>query len=231
VADPIRVFLVDDHEIVRRGIAELLNAERDIEVVGQAGTAAQARVRIAALTPAVVLLDVRLPDGSGIDICRDIRSASPDIHFLILTAYDDDEAMSAAVVAGASGYVLKDVRGSGLIESVRKVAAGRSLLDPGLAKRVVRKFEGESGLDPRLGSLTSRERQILALIAEGLTNRQIGEKLSLAEKTVKNYVSGLLSKLGLQRRTQAAIVQLGAFPAAKDGDDDVAPDSVAQERS
>jgi two-component system response regulator DevR len=216
VADPIRVFLVDDHEIVRRGIAELLNAEPGIEVVGEAGTAAHARARIAALAPEVVLLDVRLPDGSGIDICRDIRSASPEIRFLILTAYDDDEAMSAAVVAGASGYVLKHVRGSGLIESVRKVASGRSLLDPNLTTRVVRKFEGESGQDPRLGSLTARERQILALIADGLTNRQIGDELLLAEKTVKNYVSGLLSKLGLQRRTQAAILQLGAMPVVSE---------------
>jgi two-component system response regulator DevR len=218
VADPIRVFLVDDHEIVRRGIAELLNAEPGIEVVGEAGTAADARAGIVALTPEVVLLDVRLPDGSGIDICRDIRSASPEIRFLILTAYDDDEAMSAAVVAGASGYVLKHVRGSGLIESVRRVASGRSLLDPHLAKRVVRKFEGESGHDPRLGSLTARERQILALIAEGLTNRQIGEELLLAEKTVKNYVSELLSKLGLQRRTQAAILQLGSRPTIGERD-------------
>lgn len=207
--DPIRVFLVDDHEIVRRGIADLLNAESDIVVVGEAATAAQARSRIAATRPDLALLDVRLPDGSGIDVCRDIRSSYPEIRCLMLTGYDDDEATSAAVVAGASGYVLKDVRGSGLVDSLRKVAAGQTLLDPALAQRVLKKMESDAALDPRLGSLSTRETQVLALIADGLTNRQIGEELSLAEKTVKNYVSGLLSKLGLQRRTQAAILQLG----------------------
>ncbi|MES2170026.1 MAG: response regulator transcription factor [Actinomycetota bacterium] len=210
----IRVFLVDDHEIVRRGIAELLNAERDIEVVGEASTAAQARGRIAATTPDIALLDVRLPDGSGIDVCRDIRSSNPDIRCLMLTGYDDDEAISSAVIAGASGYVLKDIRGSGLLEALRKVASGKSLLDPSLARLVVTKMENDSAADPRLGSLSTRESQILALIADGLTNRQIGEQLELAEKTVKNYVSGLLSKLGLQRRTQAAILKLGQQPAA-----------------
>lgn len=212
--EPIRVFLVDDHEIVRRGISELLNAEADIEVVGEASTAAQARGRIAATLPDVALLDVRLPDGSGIDVCRDVRSSNPSVRCLILTAYDDDEALSAAVVAGASGYVLKDVRGTGLLEALRKVASGKSLLDPSLAKRVVSRIETTSANDPRLGSLSVRESQILALIADGLTNRQIGEQLDLAEKTVKNYVSGLLSKLGLQRRTQAAILRLGQHPAA-----------------
>ncbi|MET4780914.1 response regulator transcription factor [Glaciihabitans sp. UYNi722] len=210
MTEPIRVFLVDDHEIVRKGLAGVLDAEPDIEVIGEAATAAQARARIAATLPDVALLDVRLPDGSGIDVCRDIRSRFPQIHCLILTAYDDDEAISAAVIAGAAGYVLKDVRGSGLIESIRKIAAGKVLLDPRLAKRVVQRLESTTSNDPRLGALSARERQILALIADGLTNRQIGENLSLAEKTVKNYVSGLLSKLGLQRRTQAAILQLGA---------------------
>ena len=207
---PTRVFLVDDHEIVRRGIAELLNAEPDIEVVGEAATAAQARSRIAATRPDVALLDVRLPDGNGIDVCRDIRSDYPDVRCLILTGYDDDEAISAAVVAGAAGYVLKDVRGSGLVSSLRLVAAGKSLLNPNLARRVVRKMEDDNANDPRLGSLSARERQVLALIADGMTNRQIGVELSLAEKTVKNYVSGLLGKLGLQRRTQAAILKLGS---------------------
>jgi two-component system response regulator DevR len=214
VPDPIRVFLVDDHEIVRRGIAALLNAEVDIEVVGEAATAAQARARIAATRPDVALLDVRLPDGSGIDVCRDVRSHDPNVRCLILTAYDDDEAVSAAVIAGASGYVLKDVRGSGLLDALRAVAAGKSLLNPALARRVVSKIETDSANDPRLGSLSARESQILALIADGLTNRQIGDELALAEKTVKNYVSGLLSKLGLQRRTQAAILKLGQHPAA-----------------
>src|SRR5450830_1204668 len=205
----IRVFLVDDHEIVRRGIADLLNAEPDIEVVGEAGTAAQARSRISATLADVALLDVRLPDGSGIDVCRDVRSRNPEVLCLVLTAYDDDEALSAAVVAGASGYVLKDVRGSGLVESIRKVASGRSLIEPALSRRVVQRMQHARDSDPRLGSLSARERQILSLIADGLTNRQIGTELSLAEKTVKNYVSSLLSKLGLQRRTQAAVLHLG----------------------
>ena len=208
-----RVFLVDDHEIVRRGIADLLNAEPDIDVVGEASTAAQAIGRLAATVPDVAVLDVRLPDGNGIDVCRDIRSQHPEVRCLILTGYDDDEAINAAVLAGASGYVLKDVRGSGLIEAIRTVAAGRSLIAPALSRRVVEKIETESAEDPRLGSLSLRESQILALIADGLTNRQIGVELGLAEKTIKNYVSGLLSKLGLQRRTQAAILRLGQRPA------------------
>ncbi|MBC7763408.1 response regulator transcription factor [Glaciihabitans sp. GrIS 2.15] len=211
----IRVFLVDDHEIVRRGIAELLGTEHDIEVIGEAGTAAQARSRIAATLPDVVLLDVRLPDGSGIDVCRDVRSHNPEVKCLILTGYDDEEALSAAVIAGASGYVLKDVRGSGLVESLRKVASGRSLLDPKLTRKVIERIHTRSDTDPRLGSLTARETQILSLIAGGFTNRQIGTELSLAEKTVKNYVSGLLAKLGLQRRTQAAILHLASHPAAE----------------
>ncbi len=212
--DTIRVFLVDDHEIVRRGISDLLNAEADIEVVGEAATAQQARSRIAATRPDVALLDVRLPDGSGIDVCRDIRSRFPETACLILTAYDDDEAISAAVVAGAAGYVLKDVRGSGLIESLRKAASGAVLLNPALAKLVVEKITADSASDPRLGSLSTRESQILGLIADGLTNRQIGESLGLAEKTIKNYVSGLLRKLGLQRRTQAAILSVASRPAS-----------------
>jgi two-component system, NarL family, response regulator DevR len=204
----ITVFLVDDHELARRGIAGLLEAESDIEVIGEAGTAAQARSRILATRPDVAVLDVRLPDGSGIDVCREIRSKDPTIQCLMLTAYDDDEAIYAAVIAGAAGYVLKDIRGAGLVESVRKVAAGRSLLDPALTAKVVERMRGGAKGDPRLASLSARERQIMALIADGLTNREIGLRLSLAEKTVKNYVSGLLSKLGLQRRTQAAILHL-----------------------
>ena len=204
----IRVFLLDDHELVRRGISALLGAEVDIEVVGEASTAAQAIGRIRATTPDVAVLDVRLPDGSGIDVCRDIRSSLPGTHCLMLTGYDDDEAIYAAVLAGASGYVIKDIRGSGLVDSVRAVAAGRSLLDPALNRRVVERINENHEADPRLQSLTIRERQILPLIAEGLTNREIGERLNLAEKTVKNYISGLLSKLGLQRRTQAAVLHL-----------------------
>jgi two-component system response regulator DevR len=204
----IRVFLVDDHELARRGIAGLLEAESDIEVIGEAGTAAQARSRILATRPDVAVLDVRLPDGSGIDVCREIRSGDPEISCLMLTAYDDDEAIYAAVIAGAAGYVLKDIRGSGLVESVRNVASGRNLLDPALTAKVLERMRGGAGADPRLASLSGREKQIMALIADGLTNREIGLRLSLAEKTVKNYVSGLLSKLGLQSRTQAAVLHL-----------------------
>ncbi len=204
----IRVFLLDDHELVRRGISALLSSEEDIEVVGEASTAAQALGRIRATKPDVAVLDVRLPDGSGIDVCREIRSTLPATRCLMLTGYDDDDAIYAAVLAGASGYVIKDIRGSGLVESVRAVAAGRSLLDPTLNRRVVERINESHETDPRLESLTIRERQILPLIAEGLTNREIGERLGLAEKTVKNYISGLLSKLGLQRRTQAAVLHL-----------------------
>jgi DNA-binding NarL/FixJ family response regulator len=206
----IRIFLVDDHEVVRRGISELLGAQADFEIVGEAGTAAQARTRIAATRPDVAVLDVRLPDGSGIDVCRTVLSTLPETKCLILTAYDDDQAMYAAVIAGASGYVLKDVRGANLIDSIRRVAAGQSLLDPTLKQRALSAMRSTSAPDPRLESLSLRERQVLALIADGLTNRQIGESMSLAEKTVKNYVSGLLSKLGLQRRTQAVAFQLDA---------------------
>ncbi|KQM60710.1 response regulator [Agreia sp. Leaf210] len=208
----IRVFLVDDHELVRRGIAGLLELEEDIAVIGEAGTVSQAESRIRATQPDVVLLDVRLPDGSGIDVCRNVRSENPSLQCLILTAYDDDGAIDAAVLAGAAGYVLKDVRGSGLVETLRKVAAGQQLLDPVLTRKVVERIIVAPPGDARLDSLTARERQILTLIADGMTNREIGVELSLAEKTVKNYVSGLLSKLGLQRRTQAAILHLESHP-------------------
>ena len=204
----IRVFLVDDHELVRHGISALISAEGDMEVVGEASTAAQARSRIRATRPDVAILDVRLPDGSGIDLCREVRSENPDVNCLILTGYDDDEAIYAAVLAGASGYVIKDVQGSGLIDSLRKVAAGKKLIHPSMSGRVVQRITDTHQSDPRLESLSTRERDILPLIAEGLTNREIGERLGLAEKTVKNYISGLLSKLGLQRRTQAAVLHL-----------------------
>jgi two-component system, NarL family, response regulator DevR len=204
----IRVFLLDDHELVRRGITALLNAEPDIEVVGEASTAAQARSRIRAVRPDVAILDVRLPDGSGIDVCREVRSENPEVKCLILTGYDDDEAIYAAVLAGAAGYVIKDVHGSGLLDSLRKVAAGKQLIHPSLSNRVVERITDTHQADPRLESLSARERDILPLIAEGLTNREIGDRLGLAEKTVKNYISGLLAKLGLQRRTQAAVLHL-----------------------
>ena len=197
----IRVFLVDDHEIVRRGIADLINSEADLEVVGEASTVRDGLARIAATIPEVAVLDVRLSDGSGIDLCRDIRSAHPQVNCLMLTAYDDDEASYTAVLAGAAGYVLKDIRGQRLLDSIRRVARGESLMDRSIARRVVT-VAVDSG--PEV-DLSLRERQVLELIAEGLTNRQIGERLELAEKTVKNYVSGLLAKLGMERRTQAAV--------------------------
>jgi two-component system response regulator DevR len=201
----IRVFLLDDHEIVRRGIADLLAAEADITVIGEAGSAAEAMARIPAARPDVAVLDARLPDGSGIDVCRDIRSAMPEVRCLILTSYDDNDAIFAAVMAGAAGYLLKEVRGSSLVDGIRQVAAGKSLLDPSVTERLLTRLREGEPTDERLISLTDREREVLALIADGLTNRQIGERLFLAEKTVKNYVSGLLAKLGMQRRTQAAV--------------------------
>jgi two-component system, NarL family, response regulator DevR len=201
----IRVFLLDDHEIVRRGIANLLTSEPDIEIVGEAGTATEALARIPAARPDIAVLDARLPDGSGIDVCRDIRSGHPTIRCLILTSYDDNDAVFAAVMAGASGYLLKEVRGASLVDAIRQVAAGRSLLDPSVTERLLDKLRQPAEVDHRLSALTEREREILDLIADGLTNRQIGERLFLAEKTVKNYVSGLLAKLGMQRRTQAAV--------------------------
>lgn len=202
---PIRIFLLDDHEVVRRGLVDLLGSVPGFEVVGEAGTAAEARTRILAVKPDVAVLDGRLPDGSGIDVCRDIRSELPATYCLILTSYDDQDAVLAAVLAGASGYVLKEVRGSGLIDAIRQVALGRSLIDPGTIERVMNQVRQGSAVDSKVAGLTDREREILDLIAEGLTNRQIGERLFLAEKTVKNYVSSLLAKLGMQRRTQAAV--------------------------
>ena len=201
----IRVFLLDDHEIVRRGIADLLEAENDIRVVGEAGTAAEALARIPATRPHVAVLDGRLPDGSGIDVCRDIRSSLPEIRCLILTSYDDNDALFAAVMAGAAGYLLKEIRGANLVDAIRQVAAGQSLLDPAVTGRLLQRLRDGEPQDKRLASLTEREREILGLITEGLTNRQIGARLFLAEKTVKNYVSGLLAKLGMERRTQAAV--------------------------
>jgi two-component system, NarL family, response regulator DevR len=201
----IRVFLLDDHEIVRRGLADLLGAEADITVVGEAGTAAEALNRIPAARPDVAVLDARLPDGSGIDVCRDIRSSMPQVRCLILTSYDDNDAVFAAVMAGAAGYLLKEIRGSSLVDAIRQVAAGNSLLDPGVTERLLARLRDGEPEDAKLASLSEREREILGLITEGLTNRQIGERMFLAEKTVKNYVSGLLAKLGMQRRTQAAV--------------------------
>jgi DNA-binding NarL/FixJ family response regulator len=201
----IRVFLLDDHEVVRRGVHDLLAGEDDIEVVGEAGTAADALARIPATRPDVAVLDVRLPDGSGVEVCRDVRSRDESIRCLMLTSFSDDEALFDAIMAGASGYVLKDIRGGELLAAVRDVAAGGSLLDPVATARVLERLRGGGPrTDDRLAHLTEQERRILELIGEGLTNRAIGERLHLAEKTIKNYVSGLLSKLGMQRRSQAA---------------------------
>ena len=201
-----RIFLLDDHEIVRHGLRDLFESEDDLVVVGESGSAKEAERIIPALRPHVAVLDARLPDGSGIDVCRAIRSRDPSIHGIILTSYDDDEALFAAIMAGASGYVLKQIRSTDLVDAVRRVAAGQSLLDPAVTTRVLDRLRHADDAPSELAQLTEREREILELIAEGLTNRQIGERLYLAEKTVKNYVSSLLAKLGLERRTQAAVL-------------------------
>ena len=212
----IGVFLLDDHEIVRRGVRELLEAEPDIKVVGEAGTAASALARIPALRPEVAVLDVRLPDGDGVSVCRDIRSSMPEVGCLMLTSFGDDEALFDAIMAGAAGYVLKQIRGTDLVGAVRTVARGESMLDPEAASRVMRRMrEAARRADP-LAGLTPQERRILELIGEGLTNRQIGERMYLAEKTVKNYVSALFAKLGMERRTQAAAYAARVF--AEDAD-------------
>lgn len=205
-AETIRVFLLDDHEVIRRGIKDLLEDEDDIVVVGESGLAEEARRRIPALRPDVAILDGRLPDGSGIDVCRDIRSVDPSIAALILTSFDDDDALFSAIMAGASGYVLKQVRSADLVETVRQVAAGRSMLDPAVTAQVLERIRTGPKTNSAFDHLTNHERRILELIGEGLTNRQIGKEMHLAEKTVKNYVSSLLAKLGLESRTQAAIL-------------------------
>jgi DNA-binding NarL/FixJ family response regulator len=200
----IGVFLLDDHEIVRKGVRDLLEAEADIVVVGEAGTAESALARIPALRPDVAVLDVRLPDGDGVSVCREIRSRMPEVACLMLTSFGDDEALFDAIMAGAAGYVLKQIRGTDLVGAVRTVASGQSLLDPQAASKVMARMrDRDHGRDP-LAGLTEQERKILELIGEGLTNRQIGERMFLAEKTVKNYVSSLFVKLGMERRTQAA---------------------------
>ena len=194
----LRVFLVDDHEVVRRGVRDMLEAEGDIEVVGEAGT-------VAATAPQVAVLDVRLPDGSGVELCRELRSSHPEIACLMLTSFDDDEALFEAIVAGASGYVLKQVKGSDIIDAVRQVGAGRSLLDPLLTARVMDRLRAGTAEDPRLAGLTAQEHRVLDLLADGKTNREIAAEMFLAEKTVKNYVSNLLAKMGMHRRTEAAV--------------------------
>ncbi|MFJ8729081.1 response regulator [Streptomyces bauhiniae] len=209
--DPVRVFLLDDHEVVRRGLADLLDAEPDIAVVGEADTAAHALARGPALRPDVAVLDVRLPDGDGITVCRELRDRMPGLACLMLTSFDDEDALLDAIMAGAAGYVLKQIKGSDLVSAVRTVASGQSMLDPATTARLMRSLRAEpagtaSALPPELAALSPRERDILALIGDGLTNREIGKRLYLSEKTVKNHISRLLAKLGVQRRVQAAVL-------------------------
>ena len=213
-----RIVLIDDHEVVRRGLTEALGSEDDFEVVGEAGTVADGIQRVRQYRPDVVVLDVRLPDGSGVEACREIRELSPDTRVLMLTSYADDEALFAAIVAGASGYILKQIRLTELLDGIRKVAAGASLLDPAVTERVMRRLRGDdrTPADKAFDTLTEREREILLLVAEGLSNRQVAERVYLAEKTVKNYVSNILMKLGFTRRTEAVAMvgRLGAEKAA-----------------
>jgi two-component system, NarL family, response regulator DevR len=200
----IRVFLLDDHEVVRRGVRDLLESEGDVVVVGEASTAAEALARVPAVRPDVAVLDVRLPDGDGVTVCRDLRSEFPDMACLMLTSFADDEALFDSILAGAAGYVLKQVRGADILGAVRTVAGGGSLLDSGTTARVMQRLRDQANATDPLAGLSEQERRVLELIGEGLTNRQIGERMYLAEKTVKNYVSNVLAKLGMERRTQAA---------------------------
>lgn len=208
---PIRVYLLDDHELVRRGLHDLLSAEDDLEIVGESGSAVRATREIIDLAPDVAVLDGRLPDGSGIEVCREVRAANADIRALILTSYDDDEALFAAIMAGADGYVLKQIAGTDLVDGIRSIASGRSLIDPSLVTKVMDRLRHGDREGDKLALLTDQERRILELIAEGMTNRQIAQTLFLAEKTVKNYVTSVLSKLGLERRTQAAVLGAKLF--------------------
>ena len=217
---PIGVFVLDDHEIVRRGICGLLDAEPDIEVIGEASTASSALARIAALRPDVAVLDVRLPDGDGVSVCREVRSRMPQVACLMLTAFSDEEALFDAVMAGAAGYVLKQIRGCDLVGAVRVVASGQSMLDPGAASQLMARLRGQPDTRDRLAGLSPRERDILELIGDGLSNRQIGERLFLSVKTVKNYTAALYAKLGLQRRTQAATYAARISRVAGPGDRD-----------
>ena len=199
------MFLLDDHEIVRRGVRQLLEDSGEIVVVGEAGTAADALARIPPTRPDVALLDVRLPDGNGVEVCREVRSRHPEIQCLMLTSFSDDEALFQAIMAGAAGYLLKQIKGPDIVDAIKRVATGQSLLDPAVTARVLERLRTPPAEDERLAALTDQERRVLELIAEGMTNRQIGEQLHLAEKTIKNYVSNLLGKLGMERRTQAAV--------------------------
>lgn len=201
----VKVFLVDDHEVVRRGLVDLLGADPELDVVGEAGSVAEAMARVPAARPDVAVLDVRLPDGNGIELCRDLLSRMPDLRCLILTSYTSDEAMLDAILAGASGYVVKDIKGMELARAVKDVGAGRSLLDNRAAAALMAKLRGAAEKQDPLSGLTDQERTLLGLLSEGLTNKQIADRMFLAEKMVKNYVSRLLAKLGMERRTQAAV--------------------------
>ncbi len=214
---PIGVFILDDHEVVRRGVRGLLQAEPDIQVVGEAGTASRALSMIPALRPGVAVLDVRLPDGDGVSVCREVRSRVPEVACLMFTSFSDDEALLDSIMAGAAGYVLKQIRGADLVGAVRIVASGQSLLDPRAASELMARLQDVTDGDDQLAGLSPRERKVLELIGEGLTNRQIGERLLVSEKTVKNYVSMLFASLGMKRRTQVAAYAARAFPGAAPG--------------
>lgn len=224
--NPIKVFLLDDHEVVRRGVHDLLESEPDISVVGEAGTSEQAIARGPALRPDVAVLDVRLPDGNGVNVCRELRDRMPELACLMLTSFDDDEALLDAIMAGAKGYVLKQIKGSDLISAVRTVSTGKSMLDPATTARLMSSLRGEprgpgaGTTDAALSGLSPREREILLLIGDGMTNRQIGEQLFLSEKTIKNHISRLLAKLGVERRVQAAVLvtRSGKRPADESPD-------------
>lgn len=205
-AAPIRVFLLDDHELVRRGVKELLEADGDVRIVGEAGRVSDALNQIPIVRPQVAILDVRLPDGDGVAVCREVRSRYPQTACLMLTSFGDDDALMDAILAGAAGYVLKQIRGNDLLDAVRTVAAGGSLLDPDAAGRMMQRLREQAVAKDPLRELSSQERRVLELIGEGMTNRQIGDAMFLAEKTIKNYVSSVLTKLGLERRTQAAVL-------------------------
>jgi DNA-binding NarL/FixJ family response regulator len=217
MTDRITVFLLDDHEIVRRGLRDLLEAEGDIEVVGEAATQQTAVDRVHALDPDVAVLDVRLEEGNGVEACREIRSRHPRTACLILTSFSDDEALFQAIMAGAAGYVLKQIRSADLVDAVRRVAAGQNLLDPVVTARVLERLRRGPEQDERLARLTEQERKVLDLLAEGLTNREIGERLHLAEKTIKNYVTALLAKMGMARRTEAAVYAVRHLPPEATG--------------
>jgi DNA-binding NarL/FixJ family response regulator len=219
----LKVFLLDDHEVVRAGIRGLLEADGNIEVVGEAGTAEEAIRRVPALRPDVAVLDVRLPDGDGVEVCRELRSRMPELRCLMLTSFADDDALFAAIMGGASGYMLKQIRGTDLVSAITRVGQGESLIDPALTKRVLDRLRSGPQQDQRLARLSDQERRILDLLAEGLTNRQIAERLFLAEKTVKNYVSNLLTKLGMSRRTEAAAfaARISEREAGRRGERDV----------